>query len=595
MRFVFASVVLAALTRVHGARAEHTVDFRADRVEVAPDAGSLALSGAVVVRLARFRLTSEAVTLSRSRRGVHVEGKGALGLCACAKPPVSFGFRAADLAPPTDVLMQGATLRVAGVPVFWSPYLWLRAPERTGMLPPSLSYRGEEGFLLGTGLHFPLEQQPRRHAVDLGVAGYLRGGFRVDLLLDTAGGRTAVELDYFRGAALDVASSYSAVGSRGQSFAERVDFLRGERAAVAPAGLERVTLPSDRLRVAVGVASSSVFGFGVSGDSPRAQALDELGVLGPLFTLGTGGAIGSRAHYGLSLHGRSARSPSGDLFATRAEGGLSSSAALGPLLYEAFARQRAETLTVSDAQSFDVRSELRSRLGLPLARRFGSLTHTLEPFTEAALGVGVRERSPEAALLTDLEPPADSLFALVGVDNALGSSTGRSAVDLRFAGGVARTPSTSRAVLAARTRLDAGVGRVTAELRSVPTRAASELSLRTELGASNRLRLGLRLDGAAGDVRGVHGIWREDFASPTATLLDRRGFTGGGRLTVPWGRSLSAEVGSDVDISENRWLGSSAAIAYRHPCRCLSLALFGSRRMGRRGLDLGFNLELVPR
>jgi hypothetical protein len=129
----------------------------------------------------------------------------------------------------------------------------------------------------------------------------------------------------------------------------------------------------------------------------------------------------------------------------------------------------------------------------------------------------------------------------------------------------------------------------------MPTQAATELSLRTELGAPNRLRLGLRLDGAAGDVRGVHGIWREDFVSPTVTQLDRSGVTGGGRLTVPWGQSLSAEVGSDVDISENRWLASSAVVAYRHPCRCLSLALFGSRRMGRRGLDLGFNLELVPR
>jgi hypothetical protein len=595
MRVLLASVVLAALTRAHGARAEHTVDFRADRVEIAPDAGSLALSGSVVVRLARFRLTSEAVKLSRSPRGVHVEGKGELGLCACAKPPVTFGFQGADLAPPTDVLLQGATLRVASVPVFWSPYLWLRAPERTGVLPPSLAYRGEEGFLVGTGLHFPLEQQPRPRAVDVGVAGYLRGGARVDVLLDTADGRTAVELDYFRGAALDVTSSYSSVGARGQMFAERLDFLRGERAAIAPATLERVTLPSDRLRVGVGVAKSSVFGFAVSGDSPRAQELDELGVLGPLFTLGTGGAIGPRAHYGLALHGQSARLSSGALFAMRAEGSLSSSAALGPLLYEALARQRAETLTVSDAQSFDVRSELRSRLGLPLARRFASLAHVAEPFAEAALGVGVRERATEAALLSDREQPSDSLFALLGLDNALGSNSGPSAVDLRLAGGIARSSSTSRALLAARTRVDAGLGRVSAELRSVPSDASSELSLRTELGAPSSLRLGLRLDGAAGDVRGVHGVWREDFVSPTATLFDRRGFTGGGRLTLPWGRSLSAEVGSDVDISEKRWLASSAAVAYRHPCRCLSLALFGSRRMGRQGLDLGFNLELVPR
>jgi hypothetical protein len=595
MRAALAGAALAALGLPSPARAEHRVDFRAERVEIAPDEGSLALSGAVVVRLARFRLTSESVTLSRSRRGVHVEGQGALGLCACEKPPVSFGFRAADLAPPTDVLLRSATLRVGSVPVFWSPYLWLRAPERAGVLPPWLAYRGEEGFLLGTGVHVPLAQEPRRRSVDLGVAGYLRGGGRLDSLLDLAGGRTAAQFDYLDGAALDVVSSYSAVGSRGESFAERVDLLRGERAAIAPATLERVTLPSDRLRVAVGRASSSVFGLGVSGDSARAQALDEFGVIGPFFSFGTGGGLGHRAHYGLSLDGRSARSAKGDLFLARAEGALSSSAALGPLSYEVSARQRAETLTVSNAQGFDVRSELRSRLGLPLARRFSALTHSVEPFAEAALAVGVRERAPEAVLLSDVDRPVDSFLTLLGADTALGSNTSRGAADLRVVSGLVGTTDSLEPVLGARTRLDAGVGRLAAELRSVPARVASELALRAELGAPNHVRLGLSLDSAVGDVRDTRGIFREDFAAPSVVLLAQQGVSGGGRLTLPWGRSVATELGSDVDISEKRWLGGSAAVSYRHPCRCLALTVFGSRRMGRQGADLGFNLELVPR
>lgn len=584
---------LLALTRV--SLAEHRVDFRANRVEISPDAGELALTGAVVVRLARFRLSSEAVRLSRSRRGVHVDGKGVLGLCPCEAPPVTFGFSSADLAPPTDVLMQNATLRVGGVPLFWSPYLWLRAPERTGVLPPSLAYRGEEGVLVGSGVHVPFAQAGRAHALDVGVSGYVRGGGRLDVIVDMKGGRTAAEFDYFHGAALDVVSSYSVEGSRGQLFAERIDVLRGERAALAPAELARVTLPSDRLRLAVGRARSLLVGFGVSGDSTRAGDLAELGVLGPAFVLGSGGALGRRARYGLSLSGRSARTGAGDLFASRAEAGLSSAAPLGPLLFEVALRERAEALTLTDGQAFDVRSELRARAGLPLLRRYTAFSHTLEPYAEAALLSGSRDATPEAVLLSDLEAPPRALFALGGLDSALGSNSERAAFDLRLAGGIVKTAPDAQTVLAARTRVDAGVARVAAELRALPTSSAAELALRGELGRPGSLRLGVHLDGAAGDARAARGVFREDFAAPTALLLDRHGLGAGGRLSVPWGRSLSTEVGSDVDISVKRWLASSAAIAYRHPCRCLAVAFFGSRRLGRRGVDLGVNLELVPR
>ncbi|HWA74754.1 MAG TPA: hypothetical protein VG937_20570 [Polyangiaceae bacterium] len=595
MRAGFAGALgLALFAAVGNARAEHRVDFRADRVEISPEPGELALSGAVVVRLARFRLTSEAVRLSRSRRGVHVDGKGELGLCPCEAPPLTFGFRSADLAPPTDVLMQSATLRVGGVPVFWSPYLWLRAPERAGLLPPSLAYRGEEGLLVGSGAHLPLASEGRPHGLDFGASAYLRGGARLNLILDTSGGRTAAELDYFRGAALDVVSSYSTLGDRGQVFAERLDLLRGERAELAPATLSRLALPSDRLRVAVGGAQSSVFGLGVSADSARAGELTELGVLGPAFVLGSGGALGRRARYAISVNGRSAHSAPGDLFSGQAEAALSSSAALGPLLFEAALRERAEALTLADAHAFDVRSELRVRTGLPLLRRYTTLSHTLSPFGEAALLVGSREEVL-ATLLSDLEPPQRRLFALAGLETALGSNTDRTAADVKIVGGVETSARDATGVLAARARLDAGIGRVAAELRSLPANAAAETALRAELGQPGHLQFGIRVDGAAGDTRLARGVFRDDFVGPAALLFDRSGWGVGGRLLVPWGRSISTEVGSDVDISEKRWLSSSAAAAYRHPCRCLSVALFGSRRLGRRGFDLGVNLELVPR
>jgi hypothetical protein len=323
--------------------------------------------------------------------------------------------------------------------------------------------------------------------------------------------------------------------------------------------------------------------------------LSELGVLGPAFVLGSGGAMGRRARYGIALNGRSAHSAVGDLFSGRVDAGLSSSAALGPLLFEAALRERAEALMLADAQAFDVRSELRARASLPLLRRYTTFSHTISPFGETALWVGSRQDALAAASLSDLEPPPRALFALAGLDSALGSNGSRAAFDLGIAGGVAVSARDANGVLAARTRLDAGLGRVAAELRSVPASAAVETALRAELGQPGHVQLGIWVDDAEGDTRVVHGAFRDDFAGPAALFFDRQGLGAGGRLVVPWGRSISTEVGSDVDISEKRWLSSSAAAAYRHPCRCLAVALFGSRRLGRRAFDLGVNLELVPR
>src|SRR5262245_31138483 len=118
-----AALVLFAAARAPAAepgREEHRVDFTAKEVEIAEGDSELSLSGDVVVRSERFRLTADAVTLSRSPRGVHVEGSGRLAFCRCKHPPLTLGFAAADLAPPTDVLLEHATLRVFGVPVFYS-------------------------------------------------------------------------------------------------------------------------------------------------------------------------------------------------------------------------------------------------------------------------------------------------------------------------------------------------------------------------------------------------------------------------------------------------------------------------------------------
>ncbi|MGC4094671.1 MAG: hypothetical protein QM756_43495 [Polyangiaceae bacterium] len=171
----------------------------------------------MVIRSERFRLSGDKLVLRRAARGVHVEGSGVLGLCPCERPPLAFGLRAADLAPPSDVLLASATLRVFGIPVLWLPYLRLQLPNRAGLMPPFVTYRAEEGLLLGSGVHLPLAEQPGA-ALDVSAAGYVRGGARLEGRLTKPGVRVEIGFDQFFVAARSTcARPRPAPQSRGRS------------------------------------------------------------------------------------------------------------------------------------------------------------------------------------------------------------------------------------------------------------------------------------------------------------------------------------------------------------------------------------------
>jgi hypothetical protein len=117
---------------------EYRVEFSADRVEVDGELGSLKLDGDVRVQAQRYRLKSPHLELQRGPRGVELDGAADVAFCTCDDPPVKLRVSKALLAPPTDALFGSTTLDVVGVPVFWVPGLWLRAPTRVGLTFPSL-------------------------------------------------------------------------------------------------------------------------------------------------------------------------------------------------------------------------------------------------------------------------------------------------------------------------------------------------------------------------------------------------------------------------------------------------------------------------
>src|SRR6188768_885636 len=186
---------------------EFRVDFSARHLAVDAELGELSLSGDVEVTVGRYRLGGERVRLKRGPRGIGVEGGGDIAFCSCPNPPVTLGYSSVTIAPPSDVLIKHAVLRAGGVPIFWLPYLWLRSPDRLGLIFPSVEWRGEDGLLLGSGVHVPFDSnqgRPAARALDIGAFGYVNGGARVEARLFTPQSTSFVRWDYTDGSALSI-------------------------------------------------------------------------------------------------------------------------------------------------------------------------------------------------------------------------------------------------------------------------------------------------------------------------------------------------------------------------------------------------------
>jgi hypothetical protein len=258
---------------------EFRVDFSARHVDVDAELGELSLSGDVEVTVGRYRLGGARVRLKRGPRGIGVEGGGDIAFCSCDNPPVTVGYSTVTIAPPSDVLIEDAVLRVGDVPVFWLPYLWLRSPDRLALMFPSVEWRGDDGLLLGSGVHVPFEAnngRPAARALDLGGYGYLKGGARDDAKLLTPETTTFVRWDHRGGSALSV-DAHGAVSDRSAArFAYDVDASLGPRGRTAHSSLEAAARRYDHARVGVGSTGGFLAAFGVAADAPRAAPLTPL-------------------------------------------------------------------------------------------------------------------------------------------------------------------------------------------------------------------------------------------------------------------------------------------------------------------------------
>ncbi|MDF3072190.1 MAG: hypothetical protein K0R38_7791 [Polyangiaceae bacterium] len=597
--------VLAALAVVRPARAEvptataapgreFRVDFSARHLDVDAELGELSLSGDVEVTVGRYRLGGDRVKLKRGPRGIGVEGGGDIAFCSCDDPPVTVGYRAVTIAPPSDVLIEGAVLRAGKVPIFWLPYLWLRSPDRLALMFPSAEWRGDEGLLLGSGVHVPFDSnngRPAARALDVGAYGYVQGGARVDAKLLTPETTSFVRWDHLGATALVLDAHGAVSGRRPSVVAYDVDASLGERGRMVHSSLEAASRRYDHARL--GVASQGPFlaAFGLAADAPRAAALTSPLGLGPFALLATGGTLGDRTSYTLDL-GASSSLRAGE---GRRDNGeqrgmqrfvLESSTTLGPLLARGAMFQQGELLSQPVESLTRLRAGAGLSLSLPLLRRFTRVSHLVEPELSGRVERQYSDGSTETSLL-----------ATGGVTTALGTHGRGAAARLRVAGGVGRAPDALRPLVLASVATDARWLGVRLSGVADPNLGAAEGTARLRLGPRGRTNLIGYAEGrtaraprtrqgeAAGDL--VPRFYEQG-------ALDREGLSTGADLTVALGSVLWVGGGADWEPLAEELLGVRGFARYRHACGCVALGAFGTKRAGRPGFDAGLSLDLMP-
>ena len=562
-------------------------------MQVEGDLGSLELDGNVRVQAQRYRLKSQHLHLERGPRGVEADGSAEVAFCTCDEPPVRLRVSHATLAPPTDALFVSPRLEVGGVPVFWLPGLWLRAPTRLGLTFPRLSYRGEDGFFAGGGAYFPLQVVDGRvtKSLTVGAGAYLLRGARLEAELDTEGSRSRVAWDHLQQSALELDAHGSAPLSEA-TFAYRLDALRGARAAIVSSSLEVSARRTDRLRVSVSHVDEVALGFGVRADAARGGALRDLGAAGPELYLGAARGLGDSVSYDVFALARSTVTTGShsqtELFQ---RGTLSAKLRPGPLGIDLTTAQ-SSLLQVNEYRSQGLlRGGLQARVGLPLLRHFGSVTHFLEPVIVAR---GLVDATPRGSQLNDER----TLLAAGGIDSSLGHRSSRQALAFTLRAGALEHAGSTQLVGITRTSVDShwvGVAQSFALLGQSP--AMVSLS-RVRMGRADGLHLSLRADGAShGSPARARVLFDESWFDPARPFLDRNGWSAGSELTVPWTRTFSTSASIDYDLSGRELLAAWGGLGYRHPCGCLAVASFVGHRVGRGGpgaFDAWVGFDLAP-
>jgi hypothetical protein len=597
---------------------EKRARFRADSLELDSKKDRLELEGNVVVTVDRYRLTSDKLSLERGPHGVVVEGGGQVAFCPCPHPPITLGFVSATVAPPTDLLLEQPTIRAFGVPVFWLPYLWLRSPKRVGLLPLELAYRGDDGLLLGSGIHVPLagSDASDTSSLDVGGGAYVRGGAQVDARLVTAHTASAVKWDHLGRSALSAdlrGALGDDAGAAGGSVAWTLDALRGARALGGPGLLEDVALRQDRARLTALYSDGSfTAGTEAIAGAARGGAFDGGYSWAPGATLSFGTGLGNVGALDVGTSVSSWRIPTTDVTPAVPPGAstpgtvtLASEHAeiradwrAGPLAIGTEARSRGVATLEERERGYAVLSGVGIDARVPFVKEFGSadapLQHWMTPFANGFAGATA---SSGPSVLPAVTRDGGFYAVSVGFRTTLGEVSGdRAAASLSgraLAVGEGREAPNAYAAWNASAR----AGFVALRSDGVATLANDAGTVSTSvlrLGPEGGFHVVGRATGLRGSVPLAARLSESNFDAALVPWLLTPGWSVGGGAVVPWTRFLATAADVDYDATSGTLLGVRGTVGYRHPCRCLAVAVWGSHRLQRSGVDTWLTLDLMP-
>lgn len=580
------------------------VAFEADRVDADAELRDVTLSGHVRLARAPFVVRADRLRVVRRPDGrLEVVGPLVLSPCPCDDPPLSFGVDRAVLDEDGSATLVGARVLLFGREVLPVPRLWLRAPDRVGLLPPGLAWRGAQGPLASVGVHVPLAPLGERAHLDVRPGVYLRGGHELAATVadDDTRARASVRWDRMGG---DLVAVEGEGATRGRDrVAFRVDAVRGERARSGSLSLDAAARAYDRADVLASAELPLRPSLGLRMIAPRG-----IGPVtwGPRVALGQGAALGPLAVL-VTAEGGTLAGPDGATHLGRLDVDAASATWLGVARASAAARGSAAGFLSPRAGASDLAATARVGLGLPLARRHGDALSTIEPglrVTAAAARVeGERDDAPGRPLARG---SGSAVIPAVALATGLGAVDGDAArLDLS-AGALAEAGAAVTPAFRAELAADAALARVRAEGAALGLRGW----MRGHGGADDgavalaTASLGPRRGPTVGG--GVEGLVS---ASPLAARalapelsplssgwLQVPGWTGRLDAGVPLTGTGSLRVGAEAywDLSAGERLAERLTLGYAHPCGCLAAFASAGHRRGRDGVDAALTLGLVP-
>ncbi len=614
---------------------------RANSIEIGRDprgTGIVVEQGCLETR--RARLSAYRVRLDRRgrMRASWVDGE----LCRCGGWP-SLRIRARQAWTAGDrhrLHLSWPRLRIGPVPVLALPYwaLPLR-PGTSGLLWPRVGYSERDGVRLEQGVYLALAER-----ADLVLAGgwhqgrgpHLRSRLRYqagsigagnvallvladgDRIRASAVGQAVAEGQSWRLAVhpdlvSDAALLADLAGPAARAFAP---FLRSRLLGVAGAGPLSVTLVGDLFhdlmlarQAVVSVAGATVYGLGrrraaLHGRAEGRLALAPVSVAGPLLLLGE--ARWTATSSALAVQDRSPGfTVPGWLSLVDLAPALSLGWADGPLRLSATARYQLQLARREGEGQASAGHLLSSsvELGVPLARVFGRLRHTVEPFGGWRVAVGGGRWTAGGAWL---EPRRGGL-GLLGLRTRLARlADGRPLGRLRLAAALGEGLRLGVVELQAgrRIRLDlratvpldgAGrgfdlVGQLCASWSAVGQACAGYLRQRLGLGET---------------VSAAPDPWGAAWALPSAVLADPMAASLAGALLVGpvdqlYGEArlrlwagLEAGVSVYVDPVARELTHGIYRLSLGLGCGCYRVSALGRSRRGQRWPDVMLRLSLA--